>query len=59
VPSYVGPADKLGAARIGLKNESTKDEEGGNSPTQSGMTEKGAVEHTENSSGEIREAEKI
>ena len=58
VPSYRIPADKLGEARIGLKEAAPKDEETG-SPVEYGQTEKSGVEHAEGRSEEIRDVSKM
>jgi len=55
VPSYRIPADKMGAAKIGLRNAG--DEESGGSPV--GEPEKGGIEHTEGYGGEIHEMGKV
>ena len=54
VPAYVGPADRLGSAEIGLKNAAKKDEE--SPPAGYAETEKGARELAETRDEEIREA---
>lgn len=52
VPAYRTPADKLGEARIGLKNTAADEER------PAGEPEKGTVDHLEYKSEEIRKVEK-